>query len=236
MDHQPENRLSPSSETMVHPDPSNDGQHGTQNQHPTTSDPAIGSHFTIKTTLPPLRHSYIGDEDSDGGGFDKKTVLFIITVAVLCFILLVVCIVFLWRVLGPPGWLPERLRQLGMSDPSSRSYKAGDLSDPEQQLRYHLQQLEASQASSGRKPSNMSYSIASNRNGSVIAIANTSIASRQAAQAVQQAYEDEEEDTELDEDGKAKLPCLNCRLIQMGSSISYGDNSCPQCGRDTFGQ
>ena len=49
----------------------------------------------------------------------------------------------------------ERLRQLGMSDPSSRSYKAGDLSDPEQQLRYHLQQLEASQASSGRKPSNM---------------------------------------------------------------------------------
>ena len=62
MDHQPENRLSPSSETMVHPDPSNDGQHGTQNQHPTTSNPAIGSHFTIKTTLPPLRHSYIGDE------------------------------------------------------------------------------------------------------------------------------------------------------------------------------
>ena len=62
MDRQPENRLSPSSETMVHPDPSNDGQHGSQNQHPTTSDPAIGSHFTIKTTLPPLRHSYIGDE------------------------------------------------------------------------------------------------------------------------------------------------------------------------------
>ena len=31
-----------------------------------------------------------------------------------------------------------------------------------------------------------SYSIASNRNGSVIAIANTSVASRQAAQAVQQ--------------------------------------------------
>ena len=29
------------------------------------------------------------------------------------------------------------------------------------------------------------------------------------------AYEDEEEDTELDEDGKAKLPCLNCRLIQV---------------------
>ena len=29
------------------------------------------------------------------------------------------------------------------------------------------------------------------------------------------AYEDEDEDTELDEDGKAKLPCLNCRLIQV---------------------
>ena len=27
-----------------------------------------------------------------------------------------------------------------------------------------------------------------------------------------------------------KAPCLNCRLIQMGSAISYGDNSCPQCG------
>lgn len=27
-----------------------------------------------------------------------------------------------------------------------------------------------------------------------------------------------------------KDPCLNCRLIQMGSAISYGDNSCPQCG------
>lgn len=25
-------------------------------------------------------------------------------------------------------------------------------------------------------------------------------------------------------------PCLNCRLIQMGSAISYGDNRCPQCG------
>ena len=27
-----------------------------------------------------------------------------------------------------------------------------------------------------------------------------------------------------------KPPCLNCRLIQMGSAISYGDNRCPQCG------
>ena len=27
-----------------------------------------------------------------------------------------------------------------------------------------------------------------------------------------------------------KAPCLNCRLIQMGSAISYGDNRCPQCG------
>ena len=28
----------------------------------------------------------------------------------------------------------------------------------------------------------------------------------------------------------SKAPCLNCRLIQMGSAISYGDNRCPQCG------
>ena len=24
--------------------------------------------------------------------------------------------------------------------------------------------------------------------------------------------------------------CLTCSLIQMGSSMAYGDNSCPQCG------
>ena len=30
--------------------------------------------------------------------------------------------------------------------------------------------------------------------------------------------------------GGSKAPCLNCRLIQMGSAISYGDNRCPQCG------
>ena len=24
--------------------------------------------------------------------------------------------------------------------------------------------------------------------------------------------------------------CLNCHLIQMGSAISYWDNTCPQCG------
>lgn len=29
---------------------------------------------------------------------------------------------------------------------------------------------------------------------------------------------------------QGKPPCLNCRLIQMGSAISYGDNRCPQCG------
>ena len=29
---------------------------------------------------------------------------------------------------------------------------------------------------------------------------------------------------------KSDAPCLNCRLIQMGSAISYGDNRCPQCG------
>merc|ERR1711973_93240 len=27
--------------------------------------------------------------------------------------------------------------------------------------------------------------------------------------------------------------CLTCSLIQMGSSLAYGDNSCPQCGAST---
>ena len=27
--------------------------------------------------------------------------------------------------------------------------------------------------------------------------------------------------------------CLTCSLIQMGSSLAYGDNSCPQCGANT---
>jgi len=27
--------------------------------------------------------------------------------------------------------------------------------------------------------------------------------------------------------------CLTCSLIQMGSSVSYSDNTCPQCGANT---
>lgn len=34
------------------------------------------------------------------------------------------------------------------------------------------------------------------------------------------------------EDDDSQPPCLNCSLIQQGSAISYGDNRCPQCGRD----
>ena len=26
-------------------------------------------------------------------------------------------------------------------------------------------------------------------------------------------------------------PCLNCEMIKMGSSSLYGDNTCPQCGK-----
>ena len=37
---------------------------------------------------------------------------------------------------------------------------------------------------------------------------------------------------ELNEEEDNQPPCLNCSLIQQGSAISYGDNSCPQCGRD----
>ena len=66
-----------------------------------------------------------------------------------------------------------------------------------------------------------SYSIASNRNGSVIAVSS-------AGENPLGGGEDE------DDDGKGKMPCLNCRLIQMGSAISYGDNRCPQCGRDIY--
>ncbi|XP_023323049.1 uncharacterized protein LOC111697327 isoform X2 [Eurytemora carolleeae] len=28
--------------------------------------------------------------------------------------------------------------------------------------------------------------------------------------------------------------CLTCSLIQMGSSVSYSDNTCTQCGRSTI--
>merc|ERR1711913_149534 len=27
--------------------------------------------------------------------------------------------------------------------------------------------------------------------------------------------------------------CLTCSLIQMGSSLAYGDNTCPHCGAST---
>ena len=37
---------------------------------------------------------------------------------------------------------------------------------------------------------------------------------------------------EITEDEDSQPPCLNCSLIQQGSAISYGDNRCPQCGRD----
>lgn len=30
--------------------------------------------------------------------------------------------------------------------------------------------------------------------------------------------------------GGGEAECLTCSLIQMGSSMAYGDNSCPQCG------
>eukprot|EP00090_Calanus_glacialis_P032916 TRINITY_DN54556_c0_g1_i1.p1 TRINITY_DN54556_c0_g1~~TRINITY_DN54556_c0_g1_i1.p1 ORF type:complete len:112 (-),score=26.04 TRINITY_DN54556_c0_g1_i1:124-459(-) len=41
----------------------------------------------------------------------------------------------------------------------------------------------------------------------------------------------------LDREGPAQVVCINecltCSLIQMGSSLAYGDNSCPQCGANT---
>ena len=36
----------------------------------------------------------------------------------------------------------------------------------------------------------------------------------------------------IQEDQDSQPPCLNCSLIQQGSAITYGDNRCPQCGRD----
>ena len=38
--------------------------------------------------------------------------------------------------------------------------------------------------------------------------------------------------SERQEDDDSQPPCLNCSLIQQGSAITYGDNRCPQCGRD----
>ena len=34
----------------------------------------------------------------------------------------------------------------------------------------------------------------------------------------------------VDQGGGGETECLTCSLIQMGSSMAYGDNSCPQCG------
>jgi hypothetical protein len=61
----------------------------------------------------------------------------------------------------------------------------------------------------------------------------------QTAVAIQQAEAEEYESNknrslqnggDRDASIESKAPCLNCRLIQMGSAISYGDNRCPQCG------
>ena len=38
--------------------------------------------------------------------------------------------------------------------------------------------------------------------------------------------------SKMKEDDDSQPPCLNCSLIEQGSAISYGDNRCPQCGRD----
>ena len=38
--------------------------------------------------------------------------------------------------------------------------------------------------------------------------------------------------SEIKDDEDSQPPCLNCSLIQQGSAITYGDNRCPQCGRD----
>ena len=35
---------------------------------------------------------------------------------------------------------------------------------------------------------------------------------------------------QIDQGGAGETECLTCSLIQMGSSMAYGDNSCPQCG------
>ncbi len=32
------------------------------------------------------------------------------------------------------------------------------------------------------------------------------------------------------DDGLKELPCLNCRLIEMGEMVCY-EGKCPQCGR-----
>ena len=37
----------------------------------------------------------------------------------------------------------------------------------------------------------------------------------------------------VDQGGAGETECLTCSLIQMGSSLAYGDNSCPQCGAST---
>ena len=44
--------------------------------------------------------------------------------------------------------------------------------------------------------------------------------------------EQEQTDAQTDDDDDDP-PCLNCSLILQGSAISYADNRCPQCGKDT---
>ena len=45
---------------------------------------------------------------------------------------------------------------------------------------------------------------------------------------------DDADRDEGEDSGEDRLPCLNCRLIEQGSAISYADNRCPLCGEDTF--
>jgi len=40
---------------------------------------------------------------------------------------------------------------------------------------------------------------------------------------------------DVDQGGGGENECLTCSLIQMGSSMAYGDNSCPQCGAQQNG-
>ena len=111
---------------------------------------SIVSHFTI-TTPGPLNEKETEKADADGQ-FDRKTVLFLITVAVLCLILFIVCLVFLWRIFGPPS------RAAGNSHQSNSGGGgvvggARTLEDAEHQLRQQLHRLETS--ASSRKPSDM---------------------------------------------------------------------------------
>ena len=110
---------------------------------------SIVSHFTI-TTPGPLNEKETEKADADGQ-FDRKTVLFLITVAVLCLILFIVCLVFLWRIFGPPSRAAGNTHQSNAGGGGVGG--ATTLEDAEHQLRQQLHRLEAS--ASSRKPSDM---------------------------------------------------------------------------------